>query len=102
MPFIYYDVDDDDDNDDGMSGDRRGGGFYATVRVISTAAKNSGYDDSGRRRDGDVSADAMVVSGDEPVILTSHARPVRDRQNFSCYDGDRVMSTRLRTAGNTR
>lgn len=81
MPFIYYNVDDDDN---GLSGDRRGGGgFYATVRVISTAAKNSGYDDSGRWRDGDVSADAVVVSGDEPVILTSQARPVRDRQNFS-------------------
>jgi len=65
-----------------MSGDRRGGGFYATVRVISTAAKNGGYDDSGRWRDG-VTADAVVASGDEPVILTSHAGPVRDRQNLT-------------------
>jgi len=64
-----------------MSGDQRGGGFYATVRVISTAAKNGGYDDSGRWRDGDVTADVVVASGDEPVILTSHAGPVRDRQN---------------------
>jgi len=67
-----------------MSGDRQGDGFYATVRVISTAAKNGGYDDSDRWRDGDVSTEAVVVSGDEPVILTPHARPVRDRQNFSC------------------
>jgi len=66
-----------------MSGNQRGGGFYATVRVISTAAKNGGYDDSGRWRDGDVTADAVVASGDEPVILTSHAGPVRDRRNLT-------------------
>ncbi|CAI6366309.1 unnamed protein product [Macrosiphum euphorbiae] len=90
-----------------MSGDQRGGGFYATVRVISTAAKNGGYDDSGRWRDGDVTADAVVASGDKPVILTSRAGPVRDRQNLTwalgtSYDGDRVKSTRRRAAGNTR
>jgi len=61
-----------------MSGDRRGGGFYATVRVISTAAKNGGHGDGERRRDGDVTtAVAVVAGGDEPVILMSHtmARP---------------------------
>lgn len=87
-----------------MSGDQRGGGFYATVRVISTAAKNGGYDDSGRWRDGDVTANAVVASGDEPVIL---AGPVRGQQNLTWalgtfYDGDRVKSTRRQAAGNTR
>lgn len=81
-----------------MSGDRRGG-FYATVRVISTAAKNDGYDGDSGRRDGDVTAVAVEAGGDEPVILMSHAGPVRDRQNFTSNGGDRVKSTRLRTAG---
>jgi len=85
---IYVLHDGDNDNDDGCRGDRRGGGggFYATVRVISTAAKNGGHGDGEQRRDGDVTT--AVAGDDEPVILNViHGGPSATGKTFTRCDG---------------